>query len=136
MEEQSFLGIGWNFPPIFLGNGADVQMVTREEDIRQSLIILLQTRLKEREMCPNYGCDISQFLFEEVDQNLSTQISSCIRDAIFYHEARIKVEDIKVDTHADEPGLLMVSVYYMIKSTNSRYNLVFPFYLNEAAVPI
>ena len=132
MEENSaFLGTGWSFPPSFNQNTATIEMVSEEEDIVQSLEIILSTRPNERIMQPDFGCDLSQYLFEELSQNLITGIRVIIADAILYHEPRIDLDNIDINESQKE-GLLLISITYTVRTTNSRFNLVYPFYLNEA----
>ncbi len=132
MEENSaFLGTGWSFPPSFNQNTATIEMVSEEEDIVQSLEIILSTRPNERIMQPDFGCDLSQFLFEELSQSLITGIRGIIADAILYHEPRIDLDNIDINESQKE-GLLLISITYTVRTTNSRFNLVYPFYLNEA----
>lgn len=131
-DDQGFLGRGWSFPPRFLAAGAEVGMVAGVDDVHQSLQILLTTRLGERAMQTTFGCALDDLLFEEVDQSLVNRITAAVTDAILYHETRIKLEGVKVDETASEPGLLLIRIGYTVKTTNSRFNMVFPFYLNEA----
>jgi phage baseplate assembly protein W len=128
----AFLGKGWSFPPYFLNNGRDVQMVEEEEDIQQSLQILLTTAQGERVMLENFGCDLNRYLFEEISQSLINDLTNMIRDAILYYEARIDVVRIAIDESPESPGVLLINLEYTVRSTNSRYNMVFPFYLHEA----
>lgn len=130
---NSFLGTGWSFPPSFSKNGADVEMVSGVEDIHQSLQILLSTRVGERIMQEDYGCDLSSVLFEEMDQGLINSITSLVSDAILYHEPRIKLDSLDVSESKTQQGLLLISIEYTVQSTNSRFNMVYPFYLNEAS---
>lgn len=134
-KADSFLGRGWAFPPSFSAGGADVEMVGGAEDIHQSLQILLGTTPGERVMQESFGCDLSSLLFEELDQGLINTIERFVRDAIIEHEQRIKLERVDVDRSGADPGCLLVSVKYAVRGTNSRYNLVFPFYLTEATLP-
>ncbi|BAY80004.1 hypothetical protein NIES25_64920 (plasmid) [Nostoc linckia NIES-25] len=127
---SSFLGTGWSFPPTFNQDSGTVEMVWDEEDIFQSLEIILSTRPAERIMQPDFGCELSQFVFEEISQGLITGIKGTISDALLYHEPRIDVEEINIDE--SEAGLLLISVIYRVRVTNSRFNLVYPFYINEA----
>lgn len=129
----SFLGTGWSFPPTFSQGGADVETVTEAEDIRQSLQLLLGTRPGERLLREDYGCDLHQFQFEEIDQGLINGLTSLISNAILFHEPRIVLDDLDVSENEREPGRLDIRLTYTIASTNSRYNLVYPFYLNEAS---
>jgi uncharacterized protein len=133
--EQSFLGTGWSFPPAFTKGGADVQLVSGVEDIHQSLQILLSTRMGERIMQDEFGCDLNNALFEEMDQGLVNTLTSLVSDAILYYEPRITLDQLDVSESDDQQGLLLISLEYTVRSTNSRFNMVFPFYLNEAAIP-
>ncbi len=133
--KESFLGTGWSFPPTFTKGGAGVAMVSDVEDIQQSLQILLSTRLGERVMQDEFGCDLQHLLFEEIDQGLVNTITAMVTDAILYHEPRIKLNELDVSQDADEPGLLLISIDYTVRSKNSRFNMVYPFYINEAVAP-
>lgn len=110
-------------------------MVSGPEDIHQSLQILLATQLGERVMEDEFGCDLSVFLFEEIDQGLINSVTGMISDAILYHEPRITMDRLEITESASEAGLLLISIDYTIRSTNSRYNMVYPFYLKEATIP-
>ncbi|MFK0731362.1 MAG: GPW/gp25 family protein [Gloeotrichia echinulata GP01] len=131
---NSFLGTGWSFPPTFQRNTATVDMVSEEEDIIQSLEIILSTSPAERIMQPDFGCDLNQFLFDEISQGLITRIRGIIENAILYHEPRIEVDDIDI-FESEKEGLLLIKISYTIRRTNSRFNLVYPFYINEANNP-
>ncbi|NET16453.1 MAG: GPW/gp25 family protein [Okeania sp. SIO1H6] len=130
---NSFLGTGWSFPPTFNQDTGTVEMVSDEKDIIQSLEIILSTRPAERIMQPDFGCELSQFLFEEISQGLITGIRGIISDALVYHEPRINVEEINIE-ESEQEGLLLISIIYTVRATNSRYNLVYPFYINEAQI--
>jgi phage baseplate assembly protein W len=132
----SFLGKGWSFPPGFSNNGKDVLMVEEELDIQQSLQILLTTSQGERVMLENYGCDLNRFLFEEISQSLINELTSLITDAILYYEPRIDVAGITIDESNALSGMLLIGIEYRVRSSNSRFNMVFPFYLNEATQPL
>ncbi|MDY7003252.1 MAG: GPW/gp25 family protein [Cyanobacteriota bacterium] len=130
---NSFLGTGWSFPPTFNQDTGTVEMVSDESDIIQSLEIILSTRPAERIVQPDFGCELSQFLFEEISQGLITGIRGIVSDALVYHEPRINVEEIKIE-ESEQEGLLLISITYTVRATNSRYNLVYPFYINEAQI--
>lgn len=134
MTDSSFIGTGWSFPPTFTAGGADVALVSGPEDIHQSLQILLSTRLGERVMHDDFGCDLNDLLFEEIDQNLVNRITSMVTNSILYHEPRVSLDHLDVSQHESEQGLLLISITYTIRSTNSRFNMVYPFYINEASV--
>lgn len=131
--DNRFLGKGWAFPPEFYAEGAEVEMVAGEEDIRQSLQILLSTSLNERIMHPGFGCELNRFLFEEADQRLVHDMQHVVSNAILLYEPRIKVEEVQVQDSDTENGLITISVDYTVRTTNNRFNLVYPFYINEAS---
>ena len=64
MEDKSFLGKGWSFTPEFDQERGKVRMVAEEEDIKQSLAILLSTAPSERVHRFDFGCGIRQFAYE------------------------------------------------------------------------
>ena len=134
-QARSFLGTGWQFPPAFTAGGGGVELVSGPEDIHQSIQILFATQLRERVMQDKFGCDLNNYLFEEIDQSLINSLNRMISDAILYHEPRIKLDRLRITESPSENGLLLISMEYTVRSTNSRYNMVYPFYLNEAVTP-
>lgn len=127
----SFLGTGWSFPPEFIIETGEVAMVSDEDDIRESLIILLNTAFGERFLQPKYGLDMHELLFEAISTSLQTFLKDRIRTAILIYEPRINLLDLELDTTAQYDGYLQVSLDYEIRATNSRYNLVYPFYIDD-----
>jgi phage baseplate assembly protein W len=132
VEAKGFLGRGWAFPPRFSPGGEQVAMVVDEEDIQQSLALLFATRRGERMMQDSYGASLEEWLYAEVDQELVSNVSAWIEEAVLLHEPRIALLDLEVGPHPREGGVLLIRLDYRIPATNSRFNMVFPFYLNEA----
>ena len=130
-NKKSFLGTGWTFPPEFIKTSKETVMISNEEDIKSSLHILLTTKLGERVMLPEYGCNLEELLFEELNRTLITYVSELIETAILYHEPRIDV--IRIDITETDPleGKLVITIEYKVRATNSRNNFVFPFYKEE-----
>lgn len=129
-ENKSYLGIGWAFPPRFL-KGSGVAMVSLEEDIKESLQILLQTACGERVFKPDYGCSIQQWVYEEINLSTRTLIIDAIRQAIIGFEPRIEPKKIELNSDNIIDGVLWISINYKIRQTNSRSNMVYPFYIKE-----
>ena len=127
----SFLGTGWGFPPTFEIERKGVVMVSDAEDICQSLKILLNTRLGERVLQPGYGANLKDQVFEPMNASMVAFIDDLVRTAIIYHEPRIRADDISV-TPEQVGGVLRISIDYTIRSTNTRFNIVFPFFLAES----
>jgi phage baseplate assembly protein W len=134
-NEDSFLGTGWSFPPAFDRESGSVEMVQEEEDIRQSLEILLSTSIGERVMQPLYGCNLRDYQFEPVSNTFIGFLVDLVERAILFFEPRILVENISITEPGDIQvfeGKLLISIDYVIAGTNSRYNYVYDFYLREA----
>jgi len=128
---KSFLGTGWGFPPEFNKGTRAVKMLTDEADIKSSLEILLSTRLGERIMVPGYGCNLDELMFKPLDLTLKTFVVDFIKTAILYHEPRIDVNTINIDPTNELEGVLLINLDYTIRTTNSRKNMVYPFYKAE-----
>jgi uncharacterized protein len=131
--DPSFLGRGWSFPPTF-PRGAAVEMVSGPHDIHQSLLILLSTRLGERVMVAEYGCDLWSLVFENVTTSLLTRIEDMVERAIILWEPRIRVDQVTTEVDYAEPACILIDVAYTIRATNARSNFVYPFYLREATI--
>lgn len=132
LESRSFLGRGWSFPPAFSKESGGVIMTADEEDIKKSLEILLSTTIGERFLQPLYGCNLDGYVFEPFNATLSTEIRLTVKDAIDKFEPRLKLLAVRLDTGLMVEGRVDIVVEYQIISTNSRFNLVYPFYMNEA----
>lgn len=128
---RPFLGRGWSFPTKFDRQAKGVLMLEEETDIQSSLHILLSTRLGERVMLPGYGCNMDSLVFETMNLTLLTYMKDLVENAILYHEPRIELDKVVIDTTQQNEGLLLIEIKYMVRTTNSRYNYVYPFYLNE-----
>ena len=134
-DNRSFLGRGWSFPPRFTrveGGTSRVDMSEDEQDIRESLQILLSTSLGERTMLPGFGCDLTAMTFESLTTGLVTYIRDLVRTAILRHEPRIILEKTNLRTETAGEGLVLIEVNYLIRNTNTRTNFVYPYYINEA----
>ncbi len=133
--EKSFLGRGWAFPPSF-GVDNSVEMVSNIEDIRQSLTILFNTHLGERILQPEYGCALHKFQFEPITPALLGYLRDLVENAILYHEPRIEAEKVTISEAYKQDafeGRLIITVEFSIRQTNSRFNFVYDYYLNEGA---
>ena len=132
-SENAFLGRGWGFPPTFDKASKSVGMLEEENDIKSSLEILLSTRLGERIMQPNYGCNLDDMVFEAMNLTMLTYLKDLVENAILYFEPRIDLEGIEIDTSQELEGVLLIIIDFTVRTTNSRFNFVFPFYKNEGS---
>jgi phage baseplate assembly protein W len=128
---NDFLGRGWSFPPTFNLVQQDVAMTEKMDDIEKSLQILLSTKIGERVMEPKYGCNMDQLIFESLDTTTQTIIIDKVQTAILYFEPRIDAKKIELNTDDELEGVVLISIEYVVRSTNSRFNFVYPYYINE-----
>jgi phage baseplate assembly protein W len=75
-EEKAFLGKGWSFPPTFDLSSRSLQISVAEKDIQESLHILLTTRIGERIMQPRYGCNLEDYVFENINRTFITSFTT------------------------------------------------------------
>lgn len=129
-NKKAFLGKGWSFPVRFNWVTKNVEMVAAEEDIEESLFILLNTLKKERVMRPKYGHDLLPLVFKKMDNSLFHLLEDSIKKAIILYESRIDVSQVKL-THNIQESLIEIELLYVVRKTNSRHNVVFPFYLSQ-----
>ncbi|MEO1069562.1 MAG: GPW/gp25 family protein [Cyanobacteria bacterium J06638_6] len=133
MDEQ-FLGKGWAFPLMFENQGRTVVMATANDDIQQSLNILLSTELGERVMRPTFGWKRDALLFEPLSTSFAAYLKRELETAILFYEPRIELNKINFDVAPSREGLIEIRLDYTIRATNTRSNLVYPFYLDEASL--
>lgn len=128
--EKAFLGIGLNFP-LKLSPQKVLDYAEYEEDIVQSIKIILGTNRGERVMRPEFGAGLNDFVFEPVSTATMSLIKVRVEEALIDWEPRIDVEEVRVTTDFALANRLDVHIQYRVRVTNSRANLVYPFYLEE-----
>ena len=131
-DDQQFLGRGWSFPVTFGNQGRTVGIAEAEEDIRQSLEILLSTRVGERVLNPTYGWKRDALMFEPLSTSFAAYLAREIETAILFFESRIELNQVNFDTAPDQQGLILIRLDYTVRTTNTRTNLVYPFYVDQA----
>jgi uncharacterized protein len=131
MSTSSFLGRGWAFP---LEAGRDGSALTVEDaaDVRQAVLLIMRTEPGERVMRPDFGCGLRRFIFEPITDSTLALIRLAVQTGLTTWEPRIAVDAVRVAADESQPGRVVVEVGYRIRSTNTFYNLVYPFYLQEA----
>src|SRR4030043_2344701 len=122
---KEFLGRGWRFP-IKVDNRGGIALCQYEEKIRESIMIILSTAKGERVMRPDFGCDIHDFTFSIINTSTLTMIKSAVRETLLLWEPRIEVLDVETTTERINDGILLISVDYKIRTTNTEFNLVYP----------
>jgi phage baseplate assembly protein W len=127
---RGFLGRGWAFP-VRLDQDQHVLLTAGgDQAICQSIWMILGTARGERVMRPDFGCDIHDFVFDVSDAGTAQTICGAVREALTRWEPRIDVLDVSTVPDTTEPNRLLIEINYQVRASNSRFNLVYPFYLS------
>lgn len=126
-----FLGRGWSFP-IAVGPDDEITMVADEDDIRQAIRIILETDPGERVMRPDFGAGLRQMVFEPINTSTMALVQQRVEAALVAWEPRIEVQQVVVSAERAVLGVLDIRIDYLVRTTNTFDNLVYPFYLQEA----
>jgi len=127
---KAFLGVGFHFPVSVDRNTGRMKTSSYEEDIREAIRIILSTKKGERIRNPQFGCGIDAFAFETMDFTTMNAMKHEVERALVLWEPRIEEIDVKLDVLYEE-SVILITVGYVVRSTNNPFNMVFPYYLNE-----
>ena len=130
--DKAFLGVGVAFPPNL--EAERIAMAVFEEDILQAIMIILGTNPGERVMRPDFGAGLNDFIFEPINSTTTALLRTRVEEALIDWEPRIEVEEVKLTTDPGERGKLLINIRYRVRASNTQYNLVYPFYLEEGTV--
>ncbi len=131
-KNSDFLGRGWAFSPTDGVHIAESSIAEAggEEKIRQSILIILSTAPGERIGRPDFGCGIHDLVFSVRSHATLGLVAEAVRSAIVRWEPRVDLLDVSVKLDPNDSRGLLIVVYYQVRATNSRSNMVYPFYLS------
>ena len=127
---KEFLGVGWTYS-VRTKLDRNIAMSQFEDDIREAILIILGTAKGERVMRPDFGCGIHDLVFAPINTATITLVQNSVREALTVYEPRIELMRVEVLSDRADEGKLLVDMDYRVRSTNNRFNLVYPFYLKE-----
>lgn len=127
---REFLGVGWRFP-LRVGPHGGFSYSAGEQNIAESIWVILGTARGERQMRPRFGCGIHDYVFAPTDETTRGDIAQQVRDALTEFEPRVDVMDVSVEWNPIAESTLVVRIAYRIRSTNTFHNLVYPFFVGE-----
>ncbi len=128
---KEFLGTGLGFPVMVDPATGRFRTSSYEDDIKEAIYIILMTKKGERLMRPEFGCGIHDFAFATLDYTTISQMEKSVKEALIQWEPRIRDISVEVSQSMTETGKAIISISYVVRSTNNPYNLVFPFFMNE-----
>ncbi|WP_323789887.1 GPW/gp25 family protein [Psychroserpens sp.] len=130
-SKSTFLGSGWAFPVSFSVANGQVKVTKSEDNINDSIDIILQTIRGERSLQPDFGSGLQQFFFRKMDETLKGEIRDAVEVSLLNNEPRITVKKIDVQFADLVQGIININIVYVYNKTNTRHNYVFPFHLKE-----
>jgi hypothetical protein len=132
-KDRDFLGKGLRFPVSVNLNGG-VSTSALEENVRQSIFIILGTAPGERLRRPRFGCQIHDLMFAPNNDLTAARAEVYCEEAIYKFEPRVEKVSCRASANKDEPNRLDLRIEYVIAGQNNKRNLVFPFYLRTERV--
>ena len=126
-DRLDFVGRGWAFP-VGLDLRGRIELTNGFESIERAIRLILQTARGERVMRPQFGSDLHKLVFAENNATSAGLADFYVRQALARWEPRIDVENVGVSWSESDRGAMVLNITYLIKATNDRRNLVFPFY--------
>lgn len=130
---DEFLGRGWKFPIQVDPSTGRIRLSEYEEDISEAIRIILGTTKGERVMRPSFGSSVREFVFGQTDETTLRLLETSILDAIRKWEHRVENIEVTAIPRTEEPGRVDIRIQYVVRTTNSVYNLVYPYYLQDGA---
>lgn len=131
---SEFTGTGWRFPLLPDASGG-LGYLSGPANVEQSLRILLLTELGQRVMRPDFGSKAARLVFAPGSVQYLGQLETTVREAIRDWEPRVELDDVQAEADAGDPTRIDVRLAYRVRPTNTRFNLVFPFYLGREGGP-
>jgi phage baseplate assembly protein W len=123
-----FLGVGWT-SPVKRNEAGQIEMVRYEDCVRQSILMILGTAKGDRIMRPDFGCGIHDLVFANNSPGTIGQVIDEVRQALIDWEPRIDLLEVDANPDEAQPNQLLILINYQVRTTNNRFNLVYPFYL-------
>jgi len=127
-NQKTILGTGLAFP-IQTNPRGEIQLVSSDLDITQSIRIILGTHPGERVMRPTFGCRVHEMMFEPRDATTMSLIKKYVDEALQLWEPRIQVFAINTQSSDEQDGAIFVEIEYQVKATHDTRSIVYPFFL-------
>jgi phage baseplate assembly protein W len=127
-SDPGFVGRGFRWP-MTVDHTGSIALTGGPDDLDSSIRVVLATAPSERVMRPAFGCKIWDLLFEPVNANTIGLMAMAVREAVAQWEPRVEVEQVEVLPDPDNSALVHIHLTVRVRTTNSRRNLVYPFYV-------
>ncbi len=130
MADNRFLGTGAKFPLQVDSATGHIKTVSGNRSVKESIYLILMTQVTERLVRPNFGSDMMSFAFMDTGTTMLSILRRDITQTIMRQEPRVSDIDVKTE-YRNDMGAVIISINYLVSETNTKDNLVFPFYLDK-----
>ena len=127
-DPADFIGRGVTFP-LRVDQSGSIAMTRGADDIDSAIRMVLTTAPGERLMRPQFGCRIWEMIFEPINANTMGLMREAVKEAIGRWEPRVTLEDVRLQADQAGNGRVFIEIDYIVRTTNDRRNLVYPFYV-------
>jgi phage baseplate assembly protein W len=118
------LGQGMSFPPR-VGPDSRLAWSAGEDNVRESIMVILTTEPAERLMREEFGCGLRDYLLEPNTATTRERIRESVLLAIARWEPRVSVDDVTVVPDAEELRQVNVTVLFRLVATQGAGRLGF-----------
>lgn len=118
MKRRSLFGQGLSFPPR-VGPDGRLAWSAGEQNVQESIRLILMTTPGERLMRERFGCGLRQFLFEPNTVTTRELIRQRIIQAIGRWEPRVRVQEVLVEKDSADPRIAAVTIYFRLVATQA-----------------
>ncbi|MDD6332252.1 MAG: GPW/gp25 family protein [Clostridium sp.] len=129
MDEKLYLGTGMKFPPQVNKATGRFVLSSQEENVKESIYLILMTQKTERFMRPEFGSEILSYAFADTSETMLALMQRELERDILQNEPRVENVTIRMDAKS-RSGYLMIYIDYQLRGSSIRDNMVFPFYLS------
>jgi uncharacterized protein len=130
IRNREFIGRGLSFP-LQVDSQGRLSLTNGENEIFQSIRIILETSPGERVMRPTFGCRVWELIFEPRDASTEALLKEYVREALAMWEPRIEVTGVDILEEGTPQEVVMVNIRYLIKNTHDERSIVYPFYIMD-----
>lgn len=131
VENKRFMGRGFQFPFGVDPATSRIAMSGAEDNIRESIRLILRTNIGERVMLPEFGTSAGDFLFSDSSAERVSSLESSVREALEQWEPRISDVEVSAVDNGGSRNMVELNIRYTVRMTNNRFNMVYPFYMME-----
>lgn len=131
MTQRDIIGTGWEFPPLFDKDEGGVRLISDQEEIENSIYVILHTAIGERVMRRSFGSNLHELLFEPLTTNIKTYMSTSLRESLELNEPRISVNSIRLEQNDPHLGRVDILVEVSILESRQALSLVIPYQLPQ-----